>query len=186
MALHAVRRRAAVVCLATFVPESGSFRAHPLAMMSRQAAAMGLRHARSVVRPPYRDGYRRALERLRSRFSLDAVVTGDIDRVEGRPNWIREIAEPLGLRVFTPLWGEDRRSLLERHWRAGFRAVISYVNAPLGEEWVGRELDRAAVRDLSRIRGVDLCGENGEYHTMVIDGPGFRRALGARVGRSFG
>lgn len=173
LALHEVRNKVDVACLATFVPENASFKAHPLSLMKKQAAAMRLPHAKLRVVAPYERGYENALVRLRARYGIDALVTGDIDRVAGHPNWIRERAEPLGLKVLTPLWGRSRKALLERHWRAGFKARISYVNPPLGREWIGRLLDRRAVRELGRIEGVDLCGENGEYHTMVVSGPGF-------------
>jgi diphthamide synthase (EF-2-diphthine--ammonia ligase) len=49
--------------------------------------------------------------------------------------------------------------------------------------WVGRELDDAALAELQRVReqaGLDLCGEEGEYHTLVIDGPSFTRAIDIR------
>jgi uncharacterized protein (TIGR00290 family) len=167
LALYETRTKADVVCLATFVPERASFKAHPLAAMKKQARALGLPHVRLRVRRPYRRGYREALERLRKRFGVETLVTGDIDRVDGKRNWIRECAEPIGLRVLTPLWGRSRRALLEKQRRLGFRSQISYVNAPLKRDWIGRVLDRAAVRELAEIEGVDLCGENGEYHTMV-------------------
>ncbi len=172
LALHEVRRKMDVVCLATFIPDKAAFKAHPLPIMKKQAAALGIAHSKFKVVSPYKKGYENALKRLRSMYEVDVLVAGDIDRVARQPNWIRECAEPLGFKVLTPLWGKSRKALLERHWRAGFKAVISYVNPPLGQEWVGRVLDRNAVRELARIKGVDLCGENGEYHTMVVSGPG--------------
>jgi len=177
LALQEVRKKVDVVCLTTFVPEKAIFKAHPLSLMNKQAAALGIRHSKYRVAPPYRKGYANALKRLRSRYSIDVLVTGDIDQVAGQPNWIRSCAEPLGFKVLTPLWGRDRKALLERFWRAGFEAVISFVNPPLGREFIGRKLDRECVRELGRIPGVDLCGENGEYHTMIVSGPGFKSGI---------
>lgn len=71
-----------------------------------------------------------------------------------------------------PLWGRDTGALIEDFLDAGFRTTIACVDrAVLGPEWAGRELDSAAVDALPA--SVDPCGENGEFHTVVHDGPIF-------------
>lgn len=81
----------------------------------------------------------------------------------------------------TPLWGRPRRELLSNLLESGFKAVFSLVKKPwFTEEWVGRALDQRAVDDLERLAletDLDLCGENGEYHTLVLDGPIFKKTL---------
>ena len=114
-------------------------------------------------------------------MGIDTVITGDIAEVGGSPNWIRERSRPVGMKVLTPLWGRDRLALLEQLRAAGFKVVFSCVHTRwLSAEWVGRELDDAAIIGLRTLReqnGLDLCGEEGEYHTLVTDGPGFKQRI---------
>ena len=171
-----------VTLLATFAPPGTQFRAHPLPFMERQAEAIGIPHRVIVICEPVRDSYIAALRQLVERDGIDTVVTGDIDEVDGKPNWIRECCQGLALKVLTPLWKRDREELLDRLLALEFHSVFSCVKKPwLTADWVGRELDRSAVNELRGIRaktGLDLCGEHGEYHTIVLGGPPFRRHIG--------
>lgn len=182
LALHeAVRDGGRVSCLVTFAPAQPTFRAHPLAVMQWQAQVLGLPHHVVTVTEPFDAGYDHALRHLRDACGIDTVITGDIAEVNGRPNWIRERCARVGLHARTPLWNRDRDQLLQQLRAAGLRAVISCVDTRrLDADWVGRELDDAAIaglRALREQRGIDLCGENGEYHTIVIDGPRFAQPL---------
>jgi diphthine-ammonia ligase len=170
-----------VRCLITFAPPDPDFLAHPLAFMKLQALALGLPHSVLSVREPFDAGYETHLRQLRNEMEIEAVVTGDIAEVGGSPNWIRERSRPVGMKVHTPLWGRDRQELLEQLLHHRFKVLFSCVKKRwLAESWIGRELDGAAIADLRTIRertGLDLCGEEGEYHTLVTDGPQFTRAI---------
>ena len=86
-----------------------------------------------------------------------------------------------GLKAIFPLWQKDTHTLLEEFIDLGFKAVTVCVNARLlGKEFCGREIDRDFMRDLPD--GVDVCGENGECHTFVYDGPVFRYPVKFRTG----
>lgn len=164
--------------LITFVPPAPVFLAHPLAFLARQAAAMGLRHRTVTIRPPLEAGYARAVLALR-REGIRTLVTGDIAEVGGRPNWMREVSSGTGLEVLTPLWRRARRRVLSDFLGAGFKAVFSLVKKPwFTREWVGRTLDARAVGQMAAlIPCPDLCGENGEYHSLVLGGPIFKETL---------
>ncbi|MBI4371336.1 MAG: diphthine--ammonia ligase [Elusimicrobia bacterium] len=170
-----------IACLITFAPPRPSFLAHPLKLMACQARALGLPHHRVAIRTPYRRSYEKAIGSFKSRFGLDALATGDIAEVDGRPNWIRQCGERSGLKILTPLWGWDRTRVLQRLIRRGFKAVFSCVQEPwLTPDWIGRGIDKNALAHLQLLSarsGLDVAGEQGEYHTMVLDGPGFRRAI---------
>src|SRR2546421_135485 len=72
-----------------------------------------------------------------------------------------------------PIWQRDTRELVDSFVTLGFRAVLCCVEgAKLDGSFVGRELDSCLVADLPP--GVDPCGENGEYHSFVYDGPIFQ------------
>jgi len=80
-----------------------------------------------------------------------------------------------------PIWKVDTRELAARFVRDGFRARTACIDPrKLDKSFAGRELDAAFFRDLPA--GVDPCGENGEFHTFVFDGPIFRAAIPVRVG----
>ncbi|MBI5630317.1 MAG: adenine nucleotide alpha hydrolase [Elusimicrobia bacterium] len=181
LALHEARGLGAeVVELVTFVPESPSFLAHPLPFLKRQAQALGLPHRAIQVKPPLDAGYAVAIRTLR-REGIDALVTGDIAEVDGHPNWIKEMSRGSEVEVLTPLWGRDRRGLLKDLLDRGFKATFSLVKKPwFTRQWVGRPLDHKAISDMEALAsatGLDICGENGEYHTLVLNGPNFRMGL---------
>jgi len=167
--------------LVTFAPPEPDFLAHPLAFMKLQAEALGLPHRVLPVREPFEDGYETHLRAMRNEMGIDAVITGDIAEVNGSPNWIRERSRPVGMEVHTPLWGRDRQLLLEQLLGHRFTVRFSCVKKRwLTESWVGRVLNEPAIAELQTIRertGLDLCGEEGEYHTLVTDGPLFSRAI---------
>jgi diphthine-ammonia ligase len=167
--------------LVTFAPPKAEFQAHPIPVMKLQAEALGLPHRTATVREPYKESYVEAIRALTKEYGADTLITGDIDLVDGYPNWIRECAEPIGVKVLTPLWGIDRENLLQELIAAGFDAVISYVKTPpMTADWIGRHLDKAAIADLKKLKaeqGIDITGENGEYHTIVLDGPTFKKKI---------
>lgn len=178
---HAREAGHQVAALVTFAPPAPRFLAHPLSQVRRQAAALALPHRLVTIEAPFDLGYERALAALKEEWQLDGVVTGDIDSVGGAPNWIRERCRPLGLTVHTPLWQQPREALLADMLTCGIVAHLSCVDTRvLAPEWVGRRLDAATLAELQQLAdrdGFDACGEQGEYHTMVTDGPGFAAPL---------
>ena len=173
-----------VRCLVTFAPPEPGFLAHPLRFIKMQAQALALPHYVVPITAPFEKSYETGLSRLRDEMGIDCVVTGDIAEVDGNPNWIRERSRPVGMNVHTPLWGRDRNTLLRQLLDRGIKARFSCVKTRwLDEDWIGRELNDSAIADLRIIRertSLDLCGEEGEYHTLVIDGPQFTRRIDIR------
>jgi diphthine-ammonia ligase len=167
--------------LITFAPSEGRFRAHPLEVLSLQAQALGLLHHTPEIKEPYREAYQEAIVALSERWAIQTLVTGDIGEVEGHRNWIRECCAGLDVRVLTPLWDRGGIELLDRLLSCGFQAIFSCVKTPwLTPDWVGRELNvetLAELSTLSQARGFDVCGEQGEYHTLVVDGPCFQKRI---------
>jgi len=122
------------------------------------------------------------------RRGVEAVIFGDIFLADLRA-WREGLLAECGLRGVFPLWGEDTAKLSRDFVAGGFKAVTCCVDdAHLGADAVGRELDARFFDDLPR--SVDPCGENGEYHSFVYDGPVFGRPVaftaGERVYRPLG
>jgi len=112
-------------------------------------------------------------------------VFGDLFLEDVR-RYREERLAPLGMHAIFPLWGQHTRSLARTFLDDGFRAVVVCVDSTLlAPSFSGRMYDASFVADLPR--SVDPCGENGEFHTFVFDGPIFRRrvqfSIGERVTR---
>lgn len=100
---------------------------------------------------------------------------GDID-LQPHRDWEEKVCAAAGLRAELPLWQEPRRALVDELLALGYRARVVCVDARfLDASFCGREFDAAFLADLPE--GVDACGENGEFHTFVFDGPRFARPV---------
>ena len=111
-----------------------------------------------------------------------AAVFGDID-IEGHRQWSSERCAAADLEAVFPLWGEDRLALVEEVIGLGFKAMIKCVDkSKVDPKLLGETLSRALVEEIAAC-GADACGENGEYHTFVYDGPIFSFPLTIEQGR---
>lgn len=181
LALHeTVEKGLRVEKLVTFVPEKPEFRAHPLDVMELQSQALSIPHECIRIVEPYMESYIQAIQKL-SEEGIDVLVTGDIAEVNEQPNWIRECSKCCNMEVATPLWGRDRKSLLHELFKAKYDVVMSCIKLKsLPSEWLGRSLEEESLPELEAVRtanGLDLCGENGEYHTLVLDAPLFKKSI---------
>lgn len=108
------------------------------------------------------------------------AIFGDIF-LEDLRQYREEQLRQVNIQAVFPLWGQDTTALLEEFWQAGFRAKLACVNGKyLDASCAGRELDHRFVQALPP--AVDPCGENGEYHSFVYDGPIFRQPVPVQVG----
>lgn len=167
--------------LVTFVPKKPNFLAHPLDFMRYQAEALGLAHYTIEVNEPFKQSYEKAISSLKEKYGIDTLVTGDIAEVDNNPNWIRECSKNSGMKVLTPLWGLDRNELISRLLSNKFKLIFSCVKKPwFTIDWIGKELNNDSLYELQKINkktGLDICGEQGEYHTLVTDGPIFKKRI---------
>lgn len=111
---------------------------------------------------------------------IEGGVFGDIDFNPHR-EWIERVCAEAGMTPHLPLWGEDQKKLMEEFIEAGFEAVVIAVKSELfGEEVLGQKIDRDFIKQLdeiSKTKDITPCGEAGEYHTLVTDGPLFKKRL---------
>lgn len=126
----------------------------------------------------YETEFKKAMSDLKDK-GVEAGIFGDIDLEEHR-EWVERVSKESGLKAVLPLWGEKKREkIIEELIEAGFEAVVVATRKDLlGPEWLGRRIDHDFVRDISKIKGVDISGENGEYHTFVVSGPIFKKSIG--------
>ena len=108
------------------------------------------------------------------------VAHGDLFLADLRAYREKNLAK-LGLTGVFPIWGYDTRKLVEDFEDLGFKSVLCCVQGDkLDASFAGRQVDRALLRDLPA--EVDPCGENGEYHSFVYEGPIFRRPVEVEMG----
>lgn len=108
-------------------------------------------------------------------------VFGDID-IEDHRQWCADACVAAGIRLYHPLWQESREALVKECIREGFIAHITTLDtARLSEKHLGRVLSEEEIKEIAA-EGADACGENGEYHTFVSDGPIFRRPISFSFG----
>lgn len=101
---------------------------------------------------------------------------GDID-IELHRNWDLDRCKNTGIEAKLPLWQQNREELVYEFIDSGFETIINKVNLKyMGVEFLGKVLDRKIIEDI-KLTGADACGENGEYHTFVIDGPLFKNRI---------
>ncbi|MBN2569246.1 MAG: diphthine--ammonia ligase [Deltaproteobacteria bacterium] len=170
-----------ITCLLNMVDEDDRFsRSHGIRtdIVKLQGKAMGVPVVqRRCSWETYEAEFKKALSTLKG-SGIEAGIFGDIDLEEHR-EWEESICEESGLEAVLPLWGETRRRiLLEEFIAKGFEAIVVATKEELlGPEWLGRSIDRDFVRDISRVEGVDSSGEKGEYHTLVLSGPLFKKRM---------
>lgn len=106
----------------------------------------------------------------------EACVFGDID-IEEHRKWCTERCIKVGLEAIFPLWQEEREALTYEFIDKGYKAVIKNIKLDcLDEEFLGKTLIKEVIQDIKKT-GSDPCGENGEYHTFVYDGPLFKNEV---------
>ena len=187
---RALQAGARLDCLLTMFTEDGErSRSHGLsrAVLEAQAAAIGVPLlSRSASWDDYETAMVDLLVDARSRV-VSTVVFGDIDIPRHRA-WEESVCQQAGLNALLPLWQQDRLAILDEWWTAGFEARIVVAREGVVERhYLGRVLDRPTAAELAAT-GVDACGENGEFHTLVTAGPLFqgpiRVVLGEQILRS--
>ena len=175
--LYDIRR---LVC---FVPaDNRQFYAHPTQFMTLQAQKMGLPIEFVPISEPYELSYRQQIETIRD-SGIEVLITGDISTVGGMPNWIDGVAAGL-VEVYKPLWELERESILRTLISNRFEVVCSLAYKKYFQPTIaGRYLDSGLIAELKQLP-IDTCGEQGEYHTWVLDAPFFKEAIqleGTRV-----
>ncbi len=180
LALYRAVQKIEVPYLLNMLSEDGSAsRSHGLTarLLKVQATAMG----KEIIQKPstwkgYEEAFKGAVSELKEK-GITAGVFGDIELQEHR-DWIERVCSDLRIEPIFPLWGVEREELMNEFISAGFEAIVVSTTAEmLGEDWLGREINWEFVKDLKALGNVDLCGELGEYHSFVYNGPFFHHPV---------
>ena len=167
-------------CMITMLDETGSrSRSHglPRRVLQAQSTSLGLPLIeRAVSWQGYEAAFVSALSEARQIHGLKAAVFGDIDLEEHRA-WEEKVCAQAGLVPRLPLWQQDRRQLLRELLNRGYQGMVVCLDTRrLHAGLLGRRLDEALFDELEQV-GADAYGENGEYHSVVTDGPVFSHPI---------
>ncbi len=165
--------------LITMIDETGNHsRSHGLSPEALAAQALSLGIPLKTASATW-DSYERIFKTNIAEFAKSGIthgVFGDID-LQPHREWVERVCGDMGITAHLPLWQTNRRALVTEFVSAGFKAVIVVVNtSKMPDRFLGRTMDLDLVAELEAC-GVDACGENGEFHTFVFDGPIFKKQL---------
>ena len=149
-------------------------------LIAAQAEAMEIPILqRETTWDTYEQEFKEAVTELKQQ-GVDGIVFGDID-IEGHKNWVERVCVELEVIAILPLWGDEPHRLLNEFLQAGFEAIVVSAKAEFfSDEWLGKRMSQEFIGELLRLNegfNIHPCGEQGEYHTFVTDGPIFRRSI---------
>ena len=153
-------------------------------LLDQQAASIGLSQEKVWIPPAadntiYENRMLETLEKYKS-LGVNRAVFGDIFLSDIREYRENQLAKA-GMQALFPLWGEDTNALAGRFVNQGFKAISCCVDSQsLDKSYVGRQMDQNFFLNLPDT--VDQCGENGEFHSFVYDGPIFKQPLDVNTG----
>lgn len=157
-----------------------------LILLKRQAESLGLPLqmifiSKEASNEEYESKMRDILAKFRKR-GVSAVVFGDV-YLEDVRRYREENLREIGMRAIFPIWKRDTATLAKTIINSGFKAVVTCVDSRvLNSSFCGRIIDEPFLAQLPS--GVDPCGENGEFHSFVFDGPVFKERIPYTIGET--
>lgn len=107
---------------------------------------------------------------------INKMVFGDIYLLD-HFNWVERVCRDIEITPIEPLWNNSPSELIREFVDSGFKAIVVSCQADkFDRDFVGREVDKNLLADL-KLRNICPCGENGEFHTLVVDGPIFKKRI---------
>jgi diphthine-ammonia ligase len=123
---------------------------------------------------------RTAITNAKERYGIKGIVTGAVESVY-QVTRIQKICDKLELECFNPLWQKDQIELLEDIIAAGFKVIVTGVFAyPFDKKWVGRKIDSRFISEMKGLKEkfkMNPAGEGGEFESLAIDGPVFKKTI---------
>ncbi|MBU0604746.1 MAG: diphthine--ammonia ligase [Candidatus Omnitrophica bacterium] len=132
---------------------------------------------KAMPKEGYRDEFKSLIEEWKRTKGIAGIIFGDI-YLEGHKEWIDSVCRELQVTPVMPIWARDTTGLMNEFISLGFKSIIVATRVDkLGKEWLGREIDANLMKEFEGMGNIDPCGENGEFHTFVYDGPLFKEKV---------
>lgn len=151
-------------------------------LIAAQASSLGIPLLQASTHPDdYETVFLRMLEQLQAE-GIDGLIFGNIHLVDIRA-WYEERVTARGFQYVEPLWLVPGIDLLQEFVARGYSSrLVSIDLARTPSEWLGRMIDRSFIETVVAHPSIDPCGERGEYHTFVENGPLFQTPIQTEVG----
>jgi len=154
------------------------------ALLEKQAESLGCFLEKVYITPECtNEDYQEKMKEVMNKYKelgVKKVAFGDIF-LEDIRKYREENLKKAGMEAIFPLWGRKTKEIANTFIDLGFKAVITCVDTKvLSGDFVGRIFDKDFIDDLPE--NVDPCGENGEFHSFVFDGPIFREKINFSLG----
>jgi uncharacterized protein (TIGR00290 family) len=183
LALHkAIKAGYKVYCLLNFTSlDTNLSRSHHLKpdLLRYQAERMCIKIIQQqVTGDTYTRMFKKTIQWLKDSVGIEGIIFGDI-YLEDHKMWIDKVCQGLGVKPVMPLWGENTAKLLDEFVGLGFEAIVVSVRKEvMGRKWLGCKVDGKFRKKLASAQTkIDPCGEEGEFHTLVLKGPLFKRPI---------
>jgi uncharacterized protein (TIGR00290 family) len=168
-------------CLMNILNEDGDYSCThglPWKLLHEQALAIGLPLVQMNTNGArYESDFKKMLVNFKEKGIEGGIFgNGDVER-----KWIDSVCREVGITPYLPLEGLSKEKIINEFIAKGFEAIVVTARATiLGEEWLGRKLDEQFLEDWAKLRkekNITPLGVSGAFHTMVIDGPIFKKRL---------
>lgn len=171
------------VVLLNVLNEEGSFsRSHRIPKTILEAQAQLFQTPISLISASWQDYEKKltaALKEVKEQYNVETAIFGDID-LQAHRDWEEKVCAAAGLEAVLPLWQQDRKKLVLEMLNAGIETMIVSCNETMGERFLGKHLSIEVIAELEAL-GIDPCGENGEFHTLVTNCQLFQKPMPVRV-----
>jgi uncharacterized protein (TIGR00290 family) len=189
LALHAIHNTIQIEALITTVNDDDRIAMHGINknLILQQAQSIGypmieVRIPQNCSNDQYETKMAEVLQQYRE-SEVESVIFGDLFLEDIRA-YRETFLNRIGMKGIFPLWKKDTTTLAKQFIDSGFRAIIICVDTQtLAKEFAGRDFDYELLNSLPP--HVDACGENGEFHTFVYDGPIFKEPLKIEIGQKY-
>ena len=158
--------------------EKSNFHMIPSGILDAQAKAIDVPLIKKTTSAQtYERDFKAVLSECKAK-GAEGLVTGDIYEVAGHEEgWLGRVLKEVGLTPVKPLWMGDTKLIYLDYLKSGFKATVVRTKLDLSLDWLGSVLDRKFYDDILKLGNVDACGEGGEYHTVITDGPDFTQKV---------
>ena len=170
-----------VSCLLTMMANEDTSNFHRLnaKLLDAQSQAIGIPIVKwKTTLDTYEQEFKKALWQMKAE-GVKGLVTGDIYEVPlHEKGWLDRVCKEVDIKPIKPLWGCNTKQVLSDFIDEGFEATVIIVKTEvMGAEWLGRKVNKEFLSDLLKVGTIDPCGERGEYHTYVTNGPLFKKRI---------
>lgn len=185
-AMHVIQKQnyeiSCMITLKSRNPDSFMFHTPSVELVELQAKSCGIPLVEEETlgeKEKELEDLKKALQKAKEKYKIEGIITGALFSAYQRVR-IERVAESLGLKVFSPLWHMNQETEVRKVIKE-FEVIITAVAADgFDETWLGRRIDKKAVEDLMKLHEknqINVAGEGGEYETLVLNAPLFRKRI---------